>query len=148
MESWKYLGKSICHITLITEDDEHSFYKSLLNKDWSINTSKDICVRETHQVRYTSEEGCDCGKPECTGKRTLSWELRSISLPAQTLLTYVMLGKSLNLLGLCSPHLQNNGTEKDDLSFPKRDLLEPAIKCSDSYWWEEQNSDHSRIWLQ
>lgn len=80
----------------------------------------------------------------CFGKRTMSWELAwSIFLPAQSLSSHVMLGQSLNLLGPHS-HLQNEGAEKDDLSH--RPLQ--AIKCSDSDWLKEQNSGHSRIWLQ
>lgn len=58
------------------------------------------CVRKTHEVPYTAERGRDCGKPVCFGARTGSWEFaRSSFLPAQSLPSYVMLGKSLPCWG-------------------------------------------------
>lgn len=48
MENWKYLGKTILSITLISEEDKHSFHKFLNNKGQSINTAEGHAVWETH----------------------------------------------------------------------------------------------------
>lgn len=55
MENWKYLGKTISSITLISEEDKHSFYKFLNKKSQSINTSEGHAVRE-RLIRYILQQ--------------------------------------------------------------------------------------------
>lgn len=98
------------------------------------------CVRKTHEVPHTAERGRDCGKPVCFGARTGSWEFaRSSFLPAQSLPSCVMLGKSLPCWGLVLLLCKIRALEK--MIF----LRDPS---SGSDWLKQHNSGHCRIWLQ
>lgn len=85
-------------------------------------------MQEIHQVHHTAERSYDYGQPVLE-KKNPGTQARSILLPVQLLPSYVMLGKSLNLQELRSPHLKNEG-EEDRLSQTPL----PAIKHLDFYW--------------